>query len=39
LIVPSHTAPLASPGALGDGLTKDILADEQFLNAHGLEKP
>ena len=23
---------------VGDGLTKDILADEQFLNAHGLER-
>jgi cobalt/nickel transport system ATP-binding protein len=24
---------------VGDGLTKEILADEQFLNTHGLEKP
>lgn len=24
---------------VADGATKDILADEQFLNAHGLEKP
>ncbi len=24
---------------VGDGLTKEILADEKFLNAHGLEKP